>query len=94
MPGPAIPNFPANALPLKEWIDRYGRHALAERLGVTIRAVNMWAQGHSAPRIDTIMRIIALSENTISFEDVVAGTTWRTKALWAKRREKRESHHA
>lgn len=56
-----------------QWVEKSGGvPRLAVLLGVTPHAVRVWVRGHGTPRASMIAKIIRLSKNKLSFEDIVS----------------------
>lgn len=57
------------------WVKaRGGTAAIAERLGVTERAVRYWVSGQAMPRSDTMRKLIELSEGQLTYQSILEST--------------------
>lgn len=56
----------------RSWIkEAGGSRKLAPRLKVSDRTIRFWEQGVTAPRLKTMHKIIRLSKNKLTIEDIL-----------------------
>jgi DNA-binding XRE family transcriptional regulator len=70
-----------------DWVNKEGRTALAEKLGITRQAVNAWCSGASAPKLSLAPKLIRLSKGKVTLDSIVT-TTQRRKRQYRKTHKK------
>ena len=56
---------------LRDWVDAYGGvPKLSEKLCISPWTVRIWLRGGGAPTAEMIMKLIKLSKNKLTFQDI------------------------
>jgi len=64
----------------QKWVAEFGgARKLSRKLGVTKQVVHFWMRREGTPKTLTILRILALSDDKLSYYDVIRSTSPKFK---------------
>lgn len=63
----------------QNWVSYYGTERLANKLGITVAAVNYWKYRRGWPKVAFIIEILKLSKGKLTFESIVNSTSPRSR---------------